>query len=60
MWRLGIPKWKQKRKSVFGGQVKSREEIEKLTDHIEKHEDKELKAFEEKFDDLWEDAKKID
>ena len=59
MWRLGRPRWKKgKRKSVFGGVVKSREEIKKLNDTIEAHEDKELKEFENKFDDLWERTKK--
>jgi len=56
--------WKQKYrrssrpKSIFGGDIKSQEEIKKLNDHINETEQKELEEFESNFDDLWDSTQK--
>lgn len=43
-------KKKAARKSAFGGTVASVEEVQKLNQKIEKHEEKELAEFEKDFD----------
>jgi len=47
-WKKKIRK---KRKSAFGGHVKSQEEIAELNKKIRDHEKKEFAEFEKKFDD---------
>lgn len=48
---------RSKRKSAFGGHVKSHEEVKALNEKIKEHEQKELEDFEQHFenvkDDLW-------
>ncbi|MCK5460373.1 hypothetical protein KAI58_00100 [Candidatus Gracilibacteria bacterium] len=41
---------KKSRKSAFGGEVKSQEEIEVLNKKIKAHEEAEMEVFEKKFD----------
>ncbi len=50
--------WKKasKKKGLFGGNIKSKEEIWKLSQHIKKQEDAEFEEFEKQFD---EELKKI-
>ncbi len=60
--------WKRyaKKKGLFGGSIKSKEEIEALNKAIVKREDQEFKAFEKDFDEDLdevfesEDKKKVD
>lgn len=56
--------WKRKykkssqQKGVFGGVIKTQEEIKELSEKINKTEQKELEEFESNFDDLWDTTKK--
>lgn len=40
-------------KGLFGGEMKTKEEVRSLNKHITNIEQKELKEFEDKFDDMW-------
>ncbi len=50
--------WKRaaRKKGLFGGDIKSNEEIQELNDKIEAQEEKEFKEFEEDFDEELEEV----
>ncbi|MBT3349402.1 hypothetical protein HN954_00780 [bacterium] len=62
IYRYGWHSQKKKsRRSVFGGEVKSMEEVREFSKKMREHEQKEMAAFEKKFDavadDVWKNKK---